>query len=262
MALSNVTTLNTFTEWMVRDNQVIVELNRMLEGVYRTSGNVTITGTTVSGDVLANVVGILKTTTMVIGDGSLSRPSIARSAGANVGIYFPSTNAMSFVTASNAVMSLIATGNVGIGIAAPTSKLEIEGTFKANGRSHFGANVGIGKASPAYPLDVVGDIFSTGQIISESDIRIKENIEPITDALDLINRLNGVTYNKKFNTRRELGMIAQEVQKIIPAIVHSTEDNMLGISYPSVIAVLIEAVKDLTQKLVNIEKQIDGRRVH
>ena len=254
MAFSNLTTTNTFTEQMVRINQMMIELNRMMEGIYQTTGNVKITGTSVSGDVVANVVGILKTTTLVTGDGSLSRPAISRAAEANVGIYFPSTNTMTLVTASNAVMTIVASGNVGIGITTPNSKLEIDGTFKANGRSYFGANVGIGKASPSYPLDVVGDIFSTGQIITESDVRVKENIESIQGALGLINDLRGVVYNKKFQQRRELGMIAQETQKIIPAIVHTTDEGLLGISYPSVIAVLVEAVKDLSRKIGELEK--------
>lgn len=114
--------------------------------------------------------------------------------------------------------------------------------------------LGIGNATPAYPLDVTGDIRSTGEIISSSDAALKENIEylPGADALEIISNLNPVLYNMKSDTekRTKYGLLAQDVEKIIPSIVRG-DDGDKTVSYLNLIAILIEAVKELDQKIKN-----------
>jgi hypothetical protein len=242
LALSNIGVLNTFTEHFVRTNQIVVELNRMLEGVYISTGNLTVTGTSVTGDILANVSGILKTNRIIIGDGSQTAPALARSAGANVGLYFPSTNAMSFVTASNVVVKLDATGNVMVGGSTAQTKLDVDGTFH-----------GIGKSNPNYELDVVGSIWITGDYNLESDERVKENIQPLMNSLDIINAINGVSYIKKRNRKEEIGLIAQNVQEHLPVMVQEN-NGLLGINYQGMIAVLVEAVKELSAEVDELKK--------
>jgi hypothetical protein len=249
MALSNISLLNTFTEQMVRVNQLVVEMNKWIDGNAYSLGTITVNGATFNREMLLDVQGNTKSTRVFVGDGSLAIPSIARSAGANVGIYFPAANTMALVAASNAAVTVLPSGNVSVGSSSASAKLFVEGTFSANGRTYFGANVGINKLAPTRALDVVGDIWATGDITMESDARMKTDIKPLNDALAVVGMLDGVQYNKIDTGRPQIGLIAQDVQKWVPSAVSTQPDGTLGINYMSLVAVLIEAIKELKTKL-------------
>lgn len=252
MTLSNISVTNTFTEQMVRLNQVIFEMNKVTDGEYISSGNVKFLGTSTSGDIVANVDGTARVTTLQLKDGSVTYPSLTRAAASNVGIYFPSTNTMSLVAASNDVVYLTAAGNVAVGRTHANAKLDVNGTLLVSGRTVINANVGINKAEPAYALDVVGSIWATGDINMESDARVKEDIVPLSGALEAVLGMNGVTYRKKATQKQEIGLIAQEVEAILPTLV-STNGNLSGINYQGIIAVLIEAIKTLSKRIDELE---------
>jgi hypothetical protein len=116
--------------------------------------------------------------------------------------------------------------------------------------------VGISNVNPNADLDVVGDIEYTGTITDVSDERLKENVVPIKGALDKIKAINGVYFNMiKTPGRTELGVVAQNVKEVLPEAVSVVEPakGYLGVSYPSIIPVLIEAIKEQ-------QKQIDELR--
>lgn len=115
-----------------------------------------------------------------------------------------------------------------------------------------GGNVGIGSASPTHRLYVTGNIYATGDVFAGSDIRIKTNVEQLTDCLDKVKMLNGYSYNKNGAEYRSIGLIAQEVEKIIPEVVSKNTDEMKGIDYGQLVAVLVEAIKELNNKLENL----------
>lgn len=98
-------------------------------------------------------------------------------------------------------------------------------------------------------LYVQGNMVVTGDIMALSDQRIKENILTLSNGLEQIRRLRGVRYTRTEDVRQTacIGLIAQEVQKVFPEVVHTTKDGVLGVSYGNLIAVLIEAVKELDQ---------------
>lgn len=106
--------------------------------------------------------------------------------------------------------------------------------------------VGIGKTDPAYTLDVVGDIYASGDLVAFSDERKKTNIEPIPNALEKVLQLRGVTFDKiDGDDRRHAGVIAQEVEKVLPEVVYTDKDGMKSVAYGNVIGLLIEAIKEL-----------------
>jgi len=117
--------------------------------------------------------------------------------------------------------------------------------------------LGINNASPAYTLDVGGDIYASGNVTAYSDERVKENIVTISDALNKVRSMRGVNYTRKDTEDKSLqmGVIAQEVQKVIPEVISVREDNgHLGVAYANLVGLLIEAIKDLDKEIQTLKK--------
>lgn len=92
---------------------------------------------------------------------------------------------------------------------------------------------------------------------STSDERAKENIRPLGYNLDTVLQLVGKKFEMKESGVTSIGLIAQEVQKVIPEVVSETnkDTGMLGINYPVLVSVLIEAIKDLNSRIVALENK-------
>jgi hypothetical protein len=89
---------------------------------------------------------------------------------------------------------------------------------------------------------------STGQLTvvdlnSTSDGNLKDNIETIQDPMMVINSLRGVGFNWRDTARKSYGVIAQEIEQILPELVHTNPENFKTVNYLPLIAFLIEAVK-------------------
>ena len=102
----------------------------------------------------------------------------------------------------------------------------------------------------------VGDITGYG---TPSDIKLKENIERIPNGLEMIEALNGYTFNYIGKTDRMIGVIAQELEKIAPELVYETPslengETSKAVRYSQITAILIEAVKELSQEIKELKK--------
>jgi hypothetical protein len=97
----------------------------------------------------------------------------------------------------------------------------------------------------------------TGDVIAGSDREIKDNIETITDALAKILALRGVSFNYKQGGKASLGLIAQEVQAVIPEVV-STNDatGFLGVGYNALVGLLVEAIKEQQAQIDELKRRI------
>lgn len=100
---------------------------------------------------------------------------------------------------------------------------------------------------------------STGQLSATdfntlSDIAYKENIEPISNALNKILDMRGVSYRMKDSKKQSLGVIAQEIQNILPEVVSENDNGSKTVSYNNIIAVLIEAIKELKEEVDRLKK--------
>ena len=118
--------------------------------------------------------------------------------------------------------------------------------------------VGVVNTAPSYPLDVTGTIRATGDVIAYSDIRVKENIKTIDNALDKIKALRGVEYNKIDNPEKSIGVIAQEIEEVIPEVVKEDEQGMKSVAYGNITAVLIEAIKEQQKQIDELKSIING----
>ena len=114
--------------------------------------------------------------------------------------------------------------------------------------------------SSTYGLYVTGQIYATSNITAYSDRRVKENIIPIDNALEKVNKLEGVYYNKidDEDKTKEIGFIAQEVNEVVPELVTYAEDvDQYGVKYGNATALLVEAVKELTQQVKDLKQEIE-----
>ena len=93
------------------------------------------------------------------------------------------------------------------------------------------------------------DLTVQGDINSVSDVRTKENIETVENGLDLVSQLRGVWYNKIAEEDRKVGVIAQEVEEVLPEVVHTHSEGMKSVDYGKMVGVLIEAIKELKQEI-------------
>jgi len=115
-----------------------------------------------------------------------------------------------------------------------------------------GGNVGIGTTTPLYKLDVNGTIYASGDVIMFSDARKKTNVEVIPSALEKVLRIRGVTFEKLDATeetqRRHAGVIAQEVEEVLPEVVYTAADGTKSVAYGNMVGLLIEAIKELAER--------------
>lgn len=101
---------------------------------------------------------------------------------------------------------------------------------------------------------VTGDITATGDVTAFSDIAIKENIDPITGALDKVSQLGGYVFNRiGDDTRRYTGVMAQEVKSVLPEAVHG-EEGGYSVAYGNMVGLLVEAIKELRKEVEELKK--------
>jgi len=102
--------------------------------------------------------------------------------------------------------------------------------------------------------DFAANVITCVDLNSTSDINLKDDIRPFENALATVNRLNGVHFTWKKDDRKSIGVIAQEIEKILPELVTETEGNKT-VNYNGLIGVLIEAVKELSEKVEILESK-------
>ena len=93
-------------------------------------------------------------------------------------------------------------------------------------------------------INVAGSIVAAGNVTAYSDIRLKTDVAPITNAIDKVKQINGVTYTRKENNKRQTGVIAQDVLKVLPEAVEGSEEGMYSVAYGNMVGLLIEAIKE------------------
>ena len=128
--------------------------------------------------------------------------------------------------------------------------LNMQGKLKIN------HSIGLGTVNPSATqgrIDASNDIVA----FSTSDIRLKDNIKTIDKALDKVKKIQGVEFDwiekeeVHGNSGHDIGVIAQEIEKVLPDVVTTRENGYKAVKYEKIVPLLIEAIKDLS-------KQVDG----
>jgi hypothetical protein len=121
------------------------------------------------------------------------------------------------------------------------------------------------KADSASPLTIqaetvtfTGDVTVEGTFTESSSIRFKENITPLDPALDKVNQLEAVSYNKIEVDAREIGLIAEDVAELFPEVVtYNEEGQPQGIQYQRLSVILLKAVQELSQEVNELKKKLN-----
>jgi hypothetical protein len=138
---------------------------------------------------------------------------------------------------------------------------------ETNGRwylyHHVGNNctaISTSTTSSSYRAYVGGSLYAEGDIVAYSDRRKKENIITVDNALDKVNKLRGVYYNRidDDSKKRQVGVIAQEIQEVLPEVVTYAEDvDEYGVSYGNITGLLIEAIKEQQTQIEELKELVN-----
>ena len=147
-----------------------------------------------------------------------------------------------FATASNNTRGYVyATTNNDIGL------LNASGSWILRGFNNLDAQV-------------YGNFTASGNVTAYSDITLKEDIEVIPNALDKVSAIRGVTYNRKDleDKPRHAGVIAQEVEKVLPEVISTDEEGIKSVAYGNLVGLLIESIKELKSEVDELKAKLEG----
>jgi hypothetical protein len=167
----------------------------------------------------------------------------------------------------------IAGGDISGGFSTSAHVVTFGGAINAAGRTLTltnsvveGAVSFAGGSSHSGTTTFTGGVYATSSLQFTSDRVFKKDILPLLDSLDVVKKLDGVSYlfraaeypGKNFEKDKQIGFIAQDVERVLPEVVRTHEDGHKSISYMSVIPVLVEAVKEQNDIIEEQESWIDG----
>ena len=149
----------------------------------------------------------------------------------------------------NVATNQISSGSSAVQIPVPNGNVDV----KVNG-----ANVVVWSTAGEY---VTGNISATGDVIAQnvnslSDATLKENVTPIENAGSTIDQLHGVGYNWKDGSGHAYGMVAQQVEEVLPEAVRTDDNGIKSVNYQMVIPFLVETIKELRQDIAEIKAQL------
>jgi len=147
------------------------------------------------------------------------------------------------ISGAAAVMSFHRSSNYAINMG-----LDTDNVFRIGGWSDG--------AQSRWTVDGAGNFVARGDVTAFSDIRVKKDIEVIPDALAKVSALRGVTFMRTDHGndgKRHAGVIAQEVEAVLPEAVRDGDDGIKTVAYGNMVGLLIEAVKELSARVAYLE---------
>jgi hypothetical protein len=228
-------------------------------GNVSTSGNVSGVNGSFSGTLGVTGAATLSSTLAVTGSATFSSTmsvtgAVTASTAPTVGGHL--TN-KTYVDAQDALKLNLTGGTLTGNLSIVNSTTEMTLTLGSSGGYYYGNATTAGFKNSGGTNRVswnisTGDFTAAGNVTAYSDARLKENIETISNALDLVSRMRGVFYDRIDTGEAGIGVIAQEMEEVIPEVV-IPHDGVLTVAYGNLVGVLIEAVKELSAKVDALE---------
>jgi hypothetical protein len=192
---------------------------------------------------------------------TLTNKSIAASSNTITGLTNTNLSGSAGISNANLANSTISGVALGSNLAniTFTNYLTSGGTYNGStARTVSVAGTSVNTANTLVARDASGD-FTAGSITatqytSTSDISLKENVSTIENALEKVLSLRGVEYDRIESGEHQIGVIAQEVEKIIPEVVYG--DEIKSVAYANIVALLIEAIKEQQKEIDELKKNL------
>ena len=251
---SNTSGAPSYLSFWTTSSGVVVERERIHSTGEISIGSTTTTGTAsqplqvTGGAYVSGNLGIGRT-----------NPQVKLEVLGGASLYSTNTAAVASISASNTgvfdITSYFATGGAIRFVLADSG-----GTNTERARFDSSGNLGIGTTNPSSKLTVVGNAYITGVTTSTdfdslSDINLKTNINQIADPLEKVMQIRGVTFNWKEDNRNSAGVIAQEIEKVLPELVHGGETKT--VNYNGLIGLLIECVKKQQEEIDELKRKVN-----
>lgn len=131
--------------------------------------------------------------------------------------------------------------------------------------------IGINTPAPTYTLQVNGPVAASAAYLNLSDQRFKTNIKPLENSLQKTLQLNGITFNwdqnragnKNLDNKNHIGFLAQEIEKVLPALVYTANDNdkTKSVAYGDTVPLLVQAIQERQKLIEDMQRQIDELKI-
>ena len=117
-------------------------------------------------------------------------------------------------------------------------------------------NIGGNYTQTTYKMRVTGTVAAT-HFDSLSDLKLKSNVKQIENPIETVKKIDGVTFNWKEDNEASMGVIAQNVEKVIPELISKDEDDVKSVNYSGLIGLLIETVKEQQKQIDELKSRLD-----
>jgi hypothetical protein len=215
-------------------------------------------------------VGIITSLTNVsFAPGSALSPSIYFIGDIQTGFFSPTTGEITFVSVGSSVFNINPSGVNVTGVVTATSFIGDGSGLTGAGSTVFNDTTTNQEYYPLFTDITTGTITASGistskltynpfngemtaiNFNSTSDVNLKTNIQTVENALETVNSLRGVSFDWKETGKKSYGVIAQELEEILPELVKNSE--IKSVNYDGLIGVLIEAIKELKAEIEEIK---------
>jgi hypothetical protein len=211
-----------------------------------------------------------------VAPGSAAAPAITTDGDTNTGIFFPAADTIAFAEGGAEAMRIDSSGNLLVGTTSNSTSARIAVSGSGTGGAYLLrlASSATGAADADGLEFIFGDGVAKGSIRwnstvtaynTSSDYRLKENVAPLQNALDMVQQLNPVTYTWKVDGSAGQGFIAHELQAVCPDAVTGEKDAVdeegnpqyQGVDTSFLVGILTAAIKELKSELDAAKARIE-----